>query len=275
MVSPINSGAISATLAQVQTARATQTTSLGRLSTGRSVNSAVDNAQAYVLAQGLLGRADSLSQVGSDIGQGIGALQAAGNGLTTIGSLIDLMKGLARGAQGSSDPAQVAAFQAQYNSVAQQIDQAAADASYNGLNLIQSSPGSLSIAGAPGGGTIVSGRATDSASLGITAAANWATTPATIQATLSTLDQAAQTVRSTASTLGTANTNLQIQAQYVQAQATTTARGAAGLTGADQTAQATYAVAAATYSALGQAALRAGVQSERAVLGITGSGSGR
>lgn len=270
-VSGISTGT-SAALTSIQASQSALDTSLKRLSTGRSVNSVADNPQAYLLAQGLTDRAQALSQVGSAIGQGIGALQAANDGLTAINQLVGQMKGMALAAQSNSDPTQITAYQNQYNALAGQIDQVAADASYNGVNLIQSTPSSLTVA-APSGTTTVAGQAADSATLGITPAAGWATNSGNIQGALSALDQASQTVSGISSNLGSNITTLQIQAQFTQNLGNTLTSGAAKLTTADLAQEATNAVAASTYRSLGQAALRSSVKSDESVLAIFGRGA--
>jgi flagellin len=243
----------------------------GQLATGRKVNSVGDNAQAFVLASGLTERANSLSDVGSAIGQSIGALQAADNGLQAISQVVNQLKGLASQAQASSDPNEQAALQSQYNTLRGQIDQIASDSSYNGVNLISSNPGGVALPGASSAtSSSVSGQAADSTALGVTAASNWSTNPSSIQSDLQALDQATRQVQAQSADLGSNITTLQTKAAFVQGQSNTARDGAAKLTSADINEAAASAQAAATYRKLGHAALRHDVQSQDQVLALFG-----
>lgn len=266
-LSPIAS--TTAALTSIQTNQALQDRNLQRLTTGRSVGSLSDNAQAFSLAQGLLERSGTLAAVGASIGQGVGALQAADAGLSAISNVANLLKGLAQQALASSDPAQQASLQSQYNALAGQIDSIAADSSYNGTNLIAANPGSVAIPGAGASpSTTITGAAADSASLGIGAAAGWSGNTANIQASIDSLDKATATIRRQAADLGSNATQLRITADFVQTQGAIASQGAAKLTGADLTEAAVNAQAANTYRQLGLAALRNAAQNQDAVLGL-------
>ena len=267
-LSPISSATNA--LNSIQTNTAVQQSNLQSLSTGRSVNSITDNPQAFVLAQGLLDRAGSLGQVGSQIGQGIGALQAANDGLSAIGKVVDQLKAVAQQAQATTDTTQLNTLQGQYNTLVGQIDSLAADSSYSGVNLIGANPGSLAVPGgsSSGGTTTISGQASDSSALGITPASNWASSPSNIASDLSKLDQATQTVQSQAADLGSNVTVLQNQASFVQSLSTTASQGASKLTSTDVYQAASNALQANSYRQLGYAALRNSTQSQDAILGL-------
>jgi len=266
-ISPVAS--TSSVLSSIQVNSAQVDTNWRNLSTGRSVNSVTDNAQSFVLAQGLLDRASSLAGVGSEIGQGIGALQTANDGLSAIGSVVNQLKAVTQQAQSTSDPTQLSTLQSQYNTLRGQIDSLAADSSYGGVNLISANPGAVNISSAgSGAGTTVSGAASDSASLGISAAGNWGAAGSTLQSDAANLDAATQTLRSQAADLGSNITLLQTQASFVQGQGAIASQGASQLTGTDPYAAAANVVAADTYRQLGYAALRNSAQTQEAVLGL-------
>lgn len=264
-------GSVNAALTSIQTNTTLQATNLQRLSTGRSVNGISDNPPAFALAQGLLGRADSLAGVGNSIGQGIGALEAANNGLNAIGGVVNQLKALAQQAAAASDSGQVKALQSQYNSLAGQIDSLAADSSYGGTSLIAAIPRDVTVQGLSSGtGTTIAGQAADSAALGITQAANWATNPANIQSDLARLNGATSRLQSQAAVLGSNLTELKTQATFVQGQGNIVRQGAAALTGVDAYQAAANAVAAGTYRQLGQAALRNAADSQSSALTLIG-----
>lgn len=256
-------------LNSIQTNQALADRNFQNLSTGRSVNSLSDNAQAFTLAQGLLERSGTLASVGASIGQGIGALQAASNGLDAISGVVSQLKSLAQQALSSNDPTQQANLQAQFNTLTGQVDSLAADSSYNGVNLIASKPGSVTIPGASSAtSSTITGAAADSASLGIGAAAGWAGNTANIQASIDALDKATATLRSQAADLGSNASQLKIKADFVQTQGAIATQGADKLTTADIAQAAVNAQAADSYRQLGLAALRNANQSQEAVLGL-------
>jgi flagellin len=252
-------------LNSIQRTQSVQDRYQNQLATGRSVNSLSDDARAFTLAQGLLERSGSLSEIGANVGQGVGALQAASNGTDAIGKVVSQLKSVAQQAQASSDPAEQSRLETQYNTLRGQIDSIAEDSSYGGVNLIKSNPATLTIGGT---GISVNGAASDSASLGIAAAGGWAGNSAAIEADLASLDQAGRSLRSQAAELGSSNTQLQIAAGFVQNQAAIASQGATRLTESDINQAAASVQSANTYRQLGLAALRNAGESQDAVLGL-------
>src|SRR5258708_29526840 len=70
-------------------------TTQNRLSTGKKVNTALDNPTNYFTAQGLDNRASDISNLLDGIGNGVQVLQAANTGLTSLQKLVDPAKSLA------------------------------------------------------------------------------------------------------------------------------------------------------------------------------------
>src|ERR1039457_1683739 len=63
-------------------------TTQNRLSTGKKVNSALDNPTNFFTAQGLDNRASDINNLLDGIGNGVQVLQAANTGITSLQSLI-------------------------------------------------------------------------------------------------------------------------------------------------------------------------------------------
>src|SRR6266702_8367946 len=70
-------------------------TTPNRLSTGKKVNTALDNPTNYFTAQGLDNRANDISNLLDGIGNGVQVLQAANTGLTSLQKLVDTAKSIA------------------------------------------------------------------------------------------------------------------------------------------------------------------------------------
>ena len=63
-------------------------TTQSRLSTGKKVNTALDNPTNYFTAQSLDGRASDISNLLDGIGNGVQVLQAANTGITSLSKLV-------------------------------------------------------------------------------------------------------------------------------------------------------------------------------------------
>src|SRR5450631_1020623 len=70
-------------------------TTQNRLSTGKKVNTALDNPTNFFTAQGLDNRASDINNLLDGIGNGVQVLQAANTGITSLQSLVDTAKSLA------------------------------------------------------------------------------------------------------------------------------------------------------------------------------------
>ena len=70
-------------------------TTQNRLSTGKKVNTALDNPTNFFTAQGLDSRAHDISNLLDGIGNGVQVLQAANTGITSLQKLVDTAKSIA------------------------------------------------------------------------------------------------------------------------------------------------------------------------------------
>src|SRR3954447_9736421 len=70
-------------------------TTQNRLSTGKSVNSALDNPTNFFTAQSLDNRASDINNLLDGIANGVQVLQAANTGITSLQKLVDTAKSLA------------------------------------------------------------------------------------------------------------------------------------------------------------------------------------
>jgi len=109
-----------------------------RLATGKKVASAIDNPTNFFAAVNLNDRAEGLSSRLDTMGQAVQRIQAADNGISTIRSFVSAMKGVVNNAIGNTDSDARAALGKQFNELINQVGTAAADSSYQGKNLVQS-----------------------------------------------------------------------------------------------------------------------------------------
>src|SRR5579872_389672 len=107
----------------------------GRLSSGKAVNSAVDNPSSYFAAQDHINHASDLSARKSQMGEAIQAVNAANQGISAITTLINQAQGLVQSAQSANNTTR-ATLAGQFNTLRTQIDQVASDSGYNGRNFL-------------------------------------------------------------------------------------------------------------------------------------------
>ena len=114
------------------------------LSTGLAVASPVDNAVKYFQAKSLSDRANDLTARKDGIDQGINALKTTVEAANAMEDLVSQMKGIIDSAR-SGDKSQRAEYGAQLKELANQLQKLVNDATYQGLNLLNSTAASLSV----------------------------------------------------------------------------------------------------------------------------------
>lgn len=119
-------------------------TSQSHLATGLKVASAVDNAVAFFQSQSLVNRANDLTERKANIDQGISSVTTATNAIQSVVSILQQMQGLLNSAK-TETAAQRAATATQFNSLSSQLNNLVNDASYQGLNLVNSTKSVLSL----------------------------------------------------------------------------------------------------------------------------------
>ena len=115
-----------------------------RLTTGLKVASALDDATAYFQAKSLTDRAADFSTRKDEINQGISSLSAAVQGTTLVNSILTQMSGILT-TVATADSSTRSALSSQFADLASQINSALSDASYQGLDLVNSSSTSLTV----------------------------------------------------------------------------------------------------------------------------------
>jgi flagellin-like hook-associated protein FlgL len=109
-------------LMALQSTASSLTQTQNRLSTGKKVNSALDNPTEFFAAQSHSQAASDLSSRLDGMSEGVQVVQSANTGISSITSLIQAAKGIASSALGSTDQASRTSYQSQFNSLRSQID---------------------------------------------------------------------------------------------------------------------------------------------------------
>ncbi|MGE3622567.1 MAG: flagellin [Bdellovibrionales bacterium] len=106
------------------------------LATGKSVNSASDDATAYFQSQGFLQSANDLSNLKSNLSTALETVNSVNNSITSIQKVVQQLQSLTTSALQNSDTTTRKGLASQYNSLRTQLDLLVNDATFNGSNLL-------------------------------------------------------------------------------------------------------------------------------------------
>jgi flagellin len=259
-------GGMRQNLASLQLVATLQARTTERLSTGKRVNSAVDDPSAYFAAQNHLSRASDLAARKDSMGEAIQTVKAAIEGIEGITKLIEQAKGLAAAARGATT-ADRSSLAAQFDDLREQIDQLAGDTSYRGTNFLsgddlvvefnEDGSSSLSITGFD---------ATSGGDLAIDAASNSWAADSDIDSAVADLDGAMATLRANAKTLSANLSVVTTRQDFATNIINTLTTGADSLTSADQNEEGANMLALQTRQQLGVVALSLSAQAQQSIL---------
>lgn len=236
-----------------------------RLSSGKKVNSALDNPTSFFAAQALNSRAADLSALKDGMGQAVQTVKAADAGITGITTLIEAAKGIAQAALSTSDTTSRAAYAVQYDTIRAQITDITEDSGYKGTNLLNNQ--SLTVTFNEGGTNTLSMSGT-AANAGLTlaaAAGSWAS-DANINAAVTELGTATTSLRNTSASLSSNLAIINARQDFTTQMVNTLTQGADKLTLADMNEEGANMLMLQTRQALGTTALSLSAQAAQSVL---------
>lgn len=271
------SSAVRQTLATLQKASSDINTVQNRLATGLRVTSALDNPTNFFAAKSLNNRAGDLTALQDSMGQGISTIKAATEALTAIEDTLNQMKGLADQAKSlgtdTSGLSERSTLATQFNTLITRLDDLASDATYKGVNLIKSSPDSLTVKfNETATSTMVVSGANMTASVGLSvavAAGTWATN-SNVDTAATAITTAINTVRTQQKTFGSELSFLQIRSDFTSNMVRTLKEGAGKLVNADLNEEGANMLALQTKQSLATTSLSLTTQSEQSVLRLFG-----
>ncbi len=241
-----------------------------RLASGLRVSSPVEDARVFFEAKSLTDRGSDLNEKKDGIDQAISSVSAALETVESIDSIVRQAKGLAIAAKSASGT-ELTSLVGQYNELLTQIDNLAADTTYQGLNLINGTGSSLDVEFSNLTASQISIASVDlrtsSLGLDISSAAGF-TLSANIDAAIVELDAAVQTLSGNAQTIGSNVALLQTRLDFTDRYVGVLEEGAGKLTLADITEEGANLVALQTRQQLGISALAFAGQSEQQVLAL-------
>lgn len=241
-----------------------------RLATGKRVNSALDNPTNFFTASSLNARASDLSKLLDAMGNAIKTLEAADNGISTLTKLVESAQAIARQALQTSDTTQRSNLASQFDALLTQIDQLAGDSGFNGKNLLNGDNLDV-VFNEDGTSTLtITGVTYDAAGLGISAAANNWAADADIDAALTDLNDALNTLRAQAKTFGSNLSTVQARQDFTKSMINTLKTGADKLVLADTNEEGANLLALQTRQQLSTTALSLAAQADQNVLRLFG-----
>ena len=248
-----------------------------RLSTGRKVNSALDDPRAFFTAQGLNNRATDLGRLLDGMGQSIQTVKAADTGVTAMTKLMEQADSIVTKAKehlnsgGAATDAEVVAYEKDFDALMGQIEGVLEDANYRGINLLtgdklvtqfnEDNSNTFEIAGA-GFGT-----GTDLGVTWATATDDWAAADLTsFESRATEIADSLTKLRNYSSSLSNGITVIQTREDFTKSLMASLEEGADKLTLADPNEEGAKLLALQTRMQLGVSAMSMAAQSQQSVL---------
>jgi flagellin-like hook-associated protein FlgL len=237
-----------------------------RLSTGKQVNSALDNPTTFIAAQAHMNRASDFAVRKDGMAEGIQTAKAADAGISAISALVDAAKGLAAAALGTASTTDRKAFADQFTTIRSQINTLASDSGYRGTNLLNGQDLTVNFNEDASASLTVSAFTASSTGLSIDSAANAWAASADITAAQADLTAASNELRSQSKTLANNLNIITTRQNFTDAMIGTLQTGADNLTLADMNQEGANMLMLQTRQNLGTTALSLSSQAAQSVL---------
>jgi flagellin-like hook-associated protein FlgL len=259
-------GGMRQNLVNLQLVSALQARTTERLASGKRVNNAIDDPAAFFAAQNHMNRANDLAARKDSMAEAIQTVKAALEGVEAITALIEQAKGLAASAR-SAGTTERAALATQFSALLTQIDELAGDAGYKGTNFLAAGSSLVVEFNEDGSSTLtVTGFDASSTGLGIAGPVGAWAADANIDAAVTDLNTALDTLRSNAQTLASNNGVITTRQNFSAGIINTLTQGADQLTAADSNEEGANMLALQTRQQLGIVALQLSSQSQQSIL---------
>jgi flagellin-like hook-associated protein FlgL len=238
-----------------------------RLSSGKRVNSALDNPTNFFAAQSHMERASDLNDRKDSMAEAVQTIKNADNGIKAITALINSAKGLASAAMATSDTLSQATYYTQFMQIQTQIDGLVSDSGYRGTNLLDDGTLAIEFSAKTGDANLtVNGFKSQATDISVTSAATWMASTGDAKTALANMDAALTTLRSKSSTLASNLTIITSRQDFTNNVINTLQQGADGLTLADMNNEGANMLMLQTRQSLGTTALSLSSQAAQSVL---------
>lgn len=208
-----------------------------RLNSGYKVNSAQDDATTFFTASGLRTNADDYSKMKDKISLAVSTTTTAIDGLESIKKLVEQKQGILTSVRQTTDATTRANLLTTYNKLQGQINTLAADATFNGKNLVQSAVAAnhLEVVFDPEAGSklTISATRNDAAGLSLASLATWGASNTYLTTAENKVSAALSTLKVRVQTLGVNMATLETRDDWTQKHINTLKTGADSITLAD------------------------------------------
>jgi flagellin len=186
------------------------------ISTGLRVNSAIDNASSFAIAQGIRGDIKSYQAVSQGIANGKGTANVALAGATSISDLLtDITANVTTGLDPGQTTLQQQILQSDFTNLVAQINQFISSAIFSGKNLLSSASANSSVLANISGATLtIRGNSQVTAAATILATQSVATTSNALVA-LTQVNAASATLAAVLSNLGADSRTITFQDDFI------------------------------------------------------------
>lgn len=236
-----------------------------RLSSGKKVNSALDNPINFFAAQSHLQRASDLAARKDGMSEGIQVVKAADAGIKAITTLIESAKGLATAAR-TAGTTEAATLATQFNTMLDQISTLAEDSGYKGVNLLDDADLTIEFNEDASNTLVIAGFSASATGLSISDAVGAWATSVNINTAVTALDTALDTLRANTSTLSSNLAIVNARQEFTTNMVNTLTGGADSLTLADMNEEGANMLMLQTRQALSTTALSMSAQAAQSVL---------
>ena len=237
-----------------------------RLSTGKRVNSALDDPISFFSAQNHQQRADDLTFRKDAMGEAIQTAKAGNNGIEAITDLIAQAKSTAQSAASSAITADRTALAAQYDNILGQIDFMAADSGYKGVNFLNSENLTVNFDADGASSLTLTGFDGSTTGLAVTAATDWGADATNTATDIALLDTAKSTLRTEAQELSNNLGIVTTRQDFTEKMVNTLEDGVANLTNADMNKDGANMLMLQTRQALGTTSLSMAAEAAQSVM---------
>ncbi len=253
-----------------------------KLTTGKKVNSALDDPISYFTSQSHLDRASDLQTLKDNMGEAIQTIEAADDGITSIKDLISDAKSILQSALTAETDSDMSGYISQYNEILDDIDDLAEDSGYGDVNLLGGTTQTLDVVFDEDGESKVTLTGFDASTTGLsltdatsgafytgtTAGGDFAVTKTGINTLITQLDTAKDTLRAKSKTLSTQLDVVSTRSDFTDNLITTLEDGSANLVNADTTKEGVNLTTLQTQQQLAVTSLSIANSASQAVLSL-------
>jgi flagellin len=238
--------------------------SLDRLSSGRRINSASDDAAGLAVAEKLRAQIASLSQASRNADHGVSLAQVADSAMGSQGDMLVRMRELAvQSANGALGNEERAAIQQEFDELSQTVDQIAGGTSFNGQPLLEGGSTEIQVGTSAGSGDVVAIDTPDTSTAALEIDGADLSSADGARAALDSLDAAISSLAQSRGEVGSSVNRLRSAQNNITAEIEGTIATHSGIADADVAGE-------ASLLALGQAQLRGGISALKQSLAIKG-----